>query len=313
MNLIYIISMSHSGSTLMDCILGTHPQFLSTGEMRYLGWQLERTKHKIASIESQDICTCGNDFLDCIFWSQVIEQIHEITGIDFVNNPRNFHTSFFNQFAYQDRGKFTDRIKGYLVRQLLEQGGSLRSTILIEPRIKTWLYNSWLQYEIMSGISGKPIILDSSKHLTRGLLLQQSRQNDVYFIFIHRSAQALMSSSKRWKQEIPVDGVIKSKRLYEKRVHLYKQKVNSLQYFEATYKEFVRKPATFLKKIVTELEATDNYPKQSDENFFIDPSQLHLVAGNPMRYRGRQRVRYDARWKWELSEVELHQIEQLNN
>lgn len=44
MKLIYIIAQGHSGSTLTDCILGTHPDVVSSGELRYINWQLERTK-----------------------------------------------------------------------------------------------------------------------------------------------------------------------------------------------------------------------------------------------------------------------------
>ena len=44
MKLVYIIAQGHTGSTLMDCILGTHPEFISNGELMYLNWQLERTK-----------------------------------------------------------------------------------------------------------------------------------------------------------------------------------------------------------------------------------------------------------------------------
>ncbi|MFW5804266.1 MAG: hypothetical protein ACOCWG_03435 [bacterium] len=37
--LIYIISTGHSGSTLLDILLGTFNNVFSTGEFRYFTWQ----------------------------------------------------------------------------------------------------------------------------------------------------------------------------------------------------------------------------------------------------------------------------------
>ena len=319
MKLIYVLSLSHSGSTLLDCILGTHPDFQSSGEMRYINWQLERTKNKRASVKAQDICTCENDFKICEFWSEVFRRINGKIGIDMAAHPTDFDTAYFKQFAYQDRGgfnrSFIDKAKQYLVLKWLEGGRSFKKIIWLEPKIKQWLANNWLLYETMSDVSEKKVVVDSSKNFTIALLLQQYCPNGVTFLFIHRSVEGLASSAKRWVAKAgktySLENIINIKKKFEKRVSKYKQNISKLSYLDFEYEKFVAQPTTFLDNVVQHVGANKYYIKQPNENFYIDPSQLHLVAGNPMRYRGRQLVKYDERWKQELTTKEIATINDL--
>ena len=60
----YIIGHGHSGSTLLDLMLGTHSTFVSTGEVKHLGAAVHGTKH--------DLCICGQTISDCPFWQRVL-------------------------------------------------------------------------------------------------------------------------------------------------------------------------------------------------------------------------------------------------
>lgn len=312
MKLVYIIAQGHSGSTMADCILGTHPDFISSGELRYLNWQVHRTKEGTSSVKGQDICTCENDFRKCPFWSKVFSSIKQKTGKDLVTDPTSFDTAYFNQFAYQDWDGFTrsfyDRIRAYITRECIEQGWSYR-LLPWSVEIDRWLHNNWIIYETMSEVGERSVVVDSSKHLMIALLLQQYKPKDVTILFLHRSVEALAASAKRWAakkgKEADLRAVVQGKQQFEKRVAKYKRKIKELQYIDITYEEMVYEPAFFLDSLVHALGVDSKYQKQQNESFFIDPSKQHLVAGNPMRYRGRQQIRYDERWKEELSEEEL--------
>lgn len=310
MKLVYVISMGHSGSTLLDCILGTHPDFVSSGEMTYLQWQLERTKGIKPSVKAQDICTCENDFRDCPFWSQVFSKLKEKTGIDIVENPTAFDTAFFGKFAFKDRQGFkrslSDKVKGYLVRNWIERGWGLDKIMWLEPRMKEWIKNSWLLYETMAEVADKPIVVDSSKDLVIALLLQQSRPEDVTLLFLHRDILGLAASSKKYGRS-PFDPV-EAKKTFEKRVKKYKANLKKLNYFDINYETLVSKPHSFLSDFVARMGAHKEADTQTDEEFYIDPGKLHIVAGNPMRYRGRKKVNYDDTWKSALSEEEISEI-----
>ena len=67
MKIVFIASLSHSGSTLLDVMLNAHPEMVSVGELKQLGRfaHLDRAKKRLQ-------CTCGAaSILECVFWSDV--------------------------------------------------------------------------------------------------------------------------------------------------------------------------------------------------------------------------------------------------
>ena len=66
--LLYIASLPHSGSTLLDLMLGGHSRCIGLGEIaRFLERDLENSR--------QAICSCGNTMDDCAFWGQVASRL----------------------------------------------------------------------------------------------------------------------------------------------------------------------------------------------------------------------------------------------
>jgi hypothetical protein len=80
--LVYIASLSHSGSTLLDLLLNAHSHFVSVGELRKFSPHLQ----------DQDTykCTCGERALDgCAFWKTVVERLEaEGTRLDDIRTDR---------------------------------------------------------------------------------------------------------------------------------------------------------------------------------------------------------------------------------
>lgn len=73
---IFIASLSHSGSTLLDLMLNAHPDVISVGEIKQLGRfaRREKTGRRLR-------CTCGADSLwACDFWTKVSAQTETIIG-----------------------------------------------------------------------------------------------------------------------------------------------------------------------------------------------------------------------------------------
>lgn len=303
----------------MDSILGSHPQIQSSGELRYLNWQLWRTINKKPSVADGDICSCEHDFRECPYWGKVFEVIHHKTGSDIAHDPHSFDTAYFGQFSYANRGGFQpsyyQRLQATFFRRYLEQGWPLANIKWLEPQLNIWLANNWLLYETMAEASNSKVVVDSSKHLLIALLLQQYHPNSVTFLFIHRSIEGLVSSAKRWSKKrnttFNLEKVVKEKQTFERRVVKYKKNISNLHYLDIDYEQFVAAPASFLKDLSNALELSTKGLTKSDSAFFIDPSQQHIVAGNPMRYRGRQQVEYDERWKMELSEREYQYIQKM--
>lgn len=65
---VYIASLPHSGSTLLDLMLGGHSRCIGLGEVaRFLERDLENSR--------QAICSCGKTMETCDFWSQVASRL----------------------------------------------------------------------------------------------------------------------------------------------------------------------------------------------------------------------------------------------
>jgi hypothetical protein len=164
----------------------------------------------------------------------------------------------------------------------------------------------------MAEVAKKPIVIDSSKDLLIALLTQQYKPDDVYILFLHRSVKGLASSYKKLSKKAGnpffISTVIQSNQKFENRVKKYK-KIKNLKYLDDEYEQIVKNPADFVSRVVQKMGAKLNYDEQLNNQFYIDPSKQHLVAGNPMRYRGKQLVSYDASWKKNLTKSEINELE----
>ena len=73
---IFIASLSHSGSTLLDLMLNAHPEVASVGELKQLGRfaRLEKPNRQLR-------CTCGaENLMSCEFWTKVSALTKAATG-----------------------------------------------------------------------------------------------------------------------------------------------------------------------------------------------------------------------------------------
>jgi hypothetical protein len=75
--IIFIASLSHSGSTLLDLMLNAHPEVVSVGEVKQLGRYAGSARARGRRAQ----CTCGAHSLgQCSFWSLVGEIVGSRTG-----------------------------------------------------------------------------------------------------------------------------------------------------------------------------------------------------------------------------------------
>jgi hypothetical protein len=76
MKIVFIASLSHSGSTLLDLLLNAHPQVVSVGELKQLSRYARFQKRRVLQK-----CTCGaNSLWECPFWSRVNALTQQATG-----------------------------------------------------------------------------------------------------------------------------------------------------------------------------------------------------------------------------------------
>ncbi len=73
---VYIASLSHSGSTLIDLLLGCHPDVVSLGEIQNSITSLNRNRN---------ICTCGKEIIQCEIWGTLKKELNSTSDHTFID------------------------------------------------------------------------------------------------------------------------------------------------------------------------------------------------------------------------------------
>lgn len=302
--LIYILSPGHSGSTLLDVLLGTFPNVFSAGEFQYFTWQLERDKQGRASLKNKNICSCLERFPDCPIYSRVIKEINSELNINMLDNPIDFNTATLSYYKLKGNIRFKDKITGKIIsfEQLY-----LKTNLFIKALrflYKKQVKNVWRLIDTIGKITQSEYIVDSSKNITRFLLLKSYRPNDVKLIVNSRDNLGYVNSYLKL-------GTSPEKSLYEKTRLL--KKINRLitsqkiKPFSTNYEEFVKDPERMLIDFSKWIHI--KYDPNQLKN--IDTRDYHLVAGNPMRYKGKIEIKYDNKWERELDQSTIIEINSL--
>lgn len=69
--IVFISSLSHSGSTLLDLILGGHSRFIGLGEIRQVLDLESLEREKINKV----VCSCTHTLEECAFWGKAVPKL----------------------------------------------------------------------------------------------------------------------------------------------------------------------------------------------------------------------------------------------
>lgn len=282
--ILFIGGYGRSGSTLLDLLLGQIDGFVSVGEMRYI-WEW--------GLRDNLLCGCGEPFLSCPFWTEVLREVFgSISNID----PERM-------IRLKRHVERTPNVLCVLAPQLLA------------PR-HNQEYDEYSQimqrlYKAILAVSGARIVVDSSKHPSRGLLVSSMETTELNTIHLVRDCRAVVYSwqKKCVRPEVQVGTQHMDRHgLWRCVGHWlgHNRLVASLRtqsnvYLFIRYEDLVAKPQETLQKIVGSIgEAATDFA-------FFEPGEVrmkinHTVAGNPMRFaKGSMRIKLDDEWKSKLS------------
>ena len=155
---VYVMGRAHTGSTILDILLGNSPNVESVGQL-------------VSHIGRLDtLCSCGETIRDCGFWTKVRD---EVTGD--------------GQFDWDELSKaHTEQAH---VKSLIGTFLSGRSS----PRFARLREMTGRVDAAIRKISGKPVVLDSSKEPTRGLFLLK-HYDAARLIYLVRDPRSVVTS-----------------------------------------------------------------------------------------------------------------------
>jgi hypothetical protein len=318
--ILMITGSARSGSTILDIVLGNHPHIESVGEVMDLirtGWISRESLRGIDPMRlRRPICTCGKRldvlYVDtpdeaCPFWSRVRGEWVERTDPESIEN----YPKLQNDFELKRRWP----------------------RLLYEKRRQSVLFRSYARltrafFESIRAVSGKPIIVDSSKISVRAFAHSLVPGIDLYVVHLVRDGRGIViSHRKSYREDLPVstlwnhEGFPMWKAVVRRRVlyllSVVRWTVQNLaaewvctrlgpkKTMRLRYEDFVADPKGALERIgsLIELDLTD----VADAASSGQPMQAgHNVGGNRTKKSGIITLRPELakEWKPALSATE---------
>jgi len=300
---IFILSMGHSGSTLLDIILGSLDGIFSTGELIWFPFQVERERDKNETIskQNQNICTCGDSFTDCKVWSGVLNLIEKQYNLDIIKSTdfpisthdntkllREKNISIFKRITnnlqeyFNTRHPFYKTISYY--RNMKYERDKLNYKELIDSIIK---------------VTNSEYVVDSSKDISRAITLSTEKSIIPHYIILYRDLRRVVSSYIKHGGN-PYIAIVKYY-IYYSNIYKFFKKNKDLNLLLVKYEDFC-KDVPRLKKDIGKFLSIDISSLNKDEYLM---KNYHLVGGNPMRYSDKIIIRQDNNWENNIENKKL--------
>jgi hypothetical protein len=176
----YIMGAAHSGSTILGIALGMHPNVEMVGELHKLprfGWMPNETRR----------CACHAPLFQCPFWCEVYRCWCAAVG--------------------------TNRLADYIrLQQIYEHPSTGSMRVWMESRAPSHRFADYADmtaalYTAIRSVSGKRVIVDSSKSPTRSYALLRTDRLDLRLIHLVRDGRGVVWSKKRPRKQNINDGV----------------------------------------------------------------------------------------------------------
>lgn len=285
---VYILSASHSGSTLLTLLMGAHPDLASIGESSAVLWHGEG---------DTGLCSCGAAVRECGFWRQIAQRL-EAKGVDW-DAP-----GFSTEFRLPDAPR-TDRVLRAEYRGPLFE--AVRNAWLaVHPRWRRRqreiLKANRALFESVLELTGARIFVDSSKEPHRLKFLMAISDLRLKVIHLVRDGRGVAGSYIRrsnWPMERAADEWRRSL-LSEEALLRWAPSENVLL---VRYEDLCRDVDREMSKILRFVGAG---PEKWSRAF---REVKQHVLGNRMRLGRENLVRLDERWRGELTEAQLRLFE----
>jgi len=290
---IYICAAGHSGSTLLDLLLGSHSKVESLGEITQLP----------KNISLNTICMCGKPVKECGLWTKVLSSIGEEMGVDLLSHPYVLNLGFINAQVIVDHNH-QNSIYNY--RRKFSRALNY-ATLAYGPK---WLYkariegdhtilNNFRLYKNIMHFQGVNCIVDSSKDYLKAVKLYYTEPKKVKLILLVRDGRGVFYSNlKRGasKKESLMAWLNHSRRA----IKLINRHIPERDYLIVKYEDLGADTRRELRRIC------DFVGLEYEENMLEFLAQTHHIAnGNNMRFASSAKIRLDLAWQEKLGATEI--------
>ena len=294
---IYICSAGHSGSTLLDLLIGSHSRIASLGEIAQLP--------KNIALNTQ--CSCGLPVRSCAVWSEVMRKVGNEIGIDLTTNPYGLRMGYTRASAVIDTAHQT---RLYLARRKLILGMyylRLRFQASFLDRVTTGVVesidNNVRVFEAVRQVLAADAIVDSSKSYLKALALYLRHPDRVRIILLTRDGRAVAwSNMKRGTSR--AEAVRDWRQQYTRALPLLRRYVPPAHMLTVPYESVATDTRSTLQSICSFVGVPFD-----DAMMNFRGKTHHVANGNRMRMSGTSEIRLDDEWQSRLTVEDLRYFE----
>ncbi|MFB3903776.1 MAG: sulfotransferase [Acidobacteriota bacterium] len=288
-----VATCAYSGATLLAFFLGAHPEIASLGEMDGLIPTEDPERYQ---------CSCRQKIRECHFWARVAEGM---ARRGFLFDPGNFDLRFSVPGSKVIRYLRTassgiplmDSIRDFAFLTLTSEG----------PRTAALAARNVAFVETVLEVTGKRILVDTSKGLLRLPALARLSGLDLRAIHLVRDVRGVVASRKRRETPLPVTRMARQWATNNRRIQALLGRLFGHRYLRIRYEDLCRDLEGTLRSI-------QEFCGCQQVLLSLDPAKTpHHIVGNPMRLRGAPGVQIDEQWRKLLTGQEQENIRKVAN
>lgn len=280
---VFISSAGHSGSTLLDMMIGNLSYAESLGELMVMPGE----------IALGSPCTCGASLLQCPLWSRVLARWSGRHG----RPPGDIRLGWMAHSQHASRSLRLARAASHGWRWLQLRAG-VPALGLAEPVYRRGLRQTIELYEDVFACSGKRVLVNSSKPYLVAVDHARLLGSRCRVINLVRDGRAVYASFLR-HGFAPRAALHAWQHHYDRALPLFERYLGPGQLLTVRYEDLVTRPQDTMSRVCSFL----GEPFEPAALDFSAPH--HNVNGNDIRFRPRHELRLDERWRRELSAPQL--------
>lgn len=303
--IVYITGHGHSGSTLLDLLLGNHPRMLSLGEVELLSEHAAGDTSRPFGNPVKP-CACGVQVSACPFWNEVADKLlTQQSQADVSANPWTCWPTSQRVPPSLTQNRF------HLLKIVLMLG----SQRLFDQACRYSSYlrgfadstrNSWRIFDAVAELHPTAYMIDASKNPLRLKLLHWRRPESVWQIHLVRDGRAIAASAKRlFGSNVETSAGYWAGRYRD--VCWLQRGIPEQRRCLVRYEDLCRDPEHVLRSLCDflRIEFSPLMLEMHDSG--------HGLDGNRLRFdpQHRARIKLDERWRRELSPGEFRDFDRV--
>jgi hypothetical protein len=295
---VFICAAGHSGSTLLDILLGAHERGLSLGELTQLP----------KNVALNSLCSCGNNISVCEFWRPMIDGYGQLNGIDYWRAPYRLNLGFIkasdeidhsHQTATRDlHRRIVYGLQFFSYKHFKKGFPGTRSLTEATARQKS----HFLRY--ISKQTNSEFVVDSSKHYLEALSLYIASPENTKVILLLRDGRAVFYSGIR-RGMSPEAALATWRNHWQRAITVLSRQLPDEKIIRTRYEDIASNPQEEIGRLCTEIGIASQKPVD-----FASAERRHIVNGNRMRFTKKLSVSFDEKWRQGLSNEMRQYFEQ---